>query len=121
MREFTRAITLILILVSLVLMFGCQDNSETGIEEQPPIKIEQQADTNNRERAPEKTYTFAALEGSVIIKTEGRKVVYRKKCNCGYVLPGTVTTYLSPGATYRSSFRCPKCKQRTNVAIQCSR
>lgn len=69
------------------------------------------------DRTQENICSVVALEGAIIIRRNGQQVVFRKKCNCGYVLPGTTATVISRNSTYRSSFRCPKCKQMAKITI----
>ena len=61
----------------------------------------------------------AALSGAVVVKQDGKRVTYKKKCeSCGTVAPGSTTTTVSPNSTLRSSFRCTKCKTNQKIAIQ---
>jgi hypothetical protein len=62
--------------------------------------------------------TAVALCGAVIVSQDGRRMVYRKKCeSCGHVEPGTTSGSI-PSGTLRSSFYCSKCRTRQEISIQ---
>lgn len=62
-----------------------------------------------------------ALSGAIIIKQEGTRIIYKKKCEkCGTVQSGSNTTSVSKSSssTLTSSFRCIKCGNNQRIAIQ---
>jgi WD40 repeat protein len=62
--------------------------------------------------------TAVALCGAVIVSQDGRRMVYRKKCDaCGHVEPGTTSSSI-PTGTLSSSFYCSKCRTRQEISIQ---
>lgn len=65
-----------------------------------------------------KVYYHAALQGAVIVATDGNKVSYQRKCeSCGNLKSGKTTIYRNNG-TYNSSFVCDKCKIHQTIKIQ---
>lgn len=66
-------------------------------------------------------HLVTAQQGAAIVgwNPDTKTVMFIRKCSCGNVLPGKKSAVLSPGAAYRSSFRCPKCKQAQEISIAC--
>jgi hypothetical protein len=61
-----------------------------------------------------------ALQGAVIIKKDGLKIQYRKKCeSCGHVDNSTSSTSVSASSSSKlvSSFRCTKCHNNQRIEI----
>jgi len=73
-----------------------------------------------REQRKAKHPTAFAVQGAVIADQDGGRMKYYKKCErCGYVSSSGVSTSV-PGThtSYRSSFTCPKCKNRQQIVIK---
>jgi len=48
----------------------------------------------------------AAISGAVIVKQEGTRIEYRRKCEkCGTVQPGTTTTHVSKSSGVSLKYR----------------
>jgi len=64
-------------------------------------------------------YTHVALEGCVIVDTDGAMITYKKKCEkCGKVQPGTVTIGNQSSGTLTTSFICIYCGNQQDIKIQ---
>ncbi len=86
-----------------------------------PSKNQSQNQKQSNEKTAVYTYTHAALEGAVIVKSDSKtgEVNYKKKCEkCGKVDSSTIITYVKSG-TMNSSFYCSDCKSTQKVRIHC--
>ena len=119
----------ILILLTLTTLLACSGGQEdpgyrAAFDLTPP---DIPGESVTMEEAQPETvfdhYLVTARQGAAITDwdPETRRVRYVKKCSCGNVKSGSTSTVLSPGSVYRSSFRCPKCKQTQKIAISCSK
>jgi len=62
-----------------------------------------------------------ALQGAVIVKSNGLQITYQRKCEkCGYLETSSTTATASSSKNSKSSsvFRCPKCANQQKVEIQ---
>ncbi len=114
-----KCIYLILVLLALVSFTACSGaNADKNLNESetdsPIVVTENSPETKKKE----KVYYHAALQGAVIVATDGNKVSYQRKCDaCGSLKPGKTTVYRNNG-TYSSSFVCDKCKYQQPIKIQ---
>lgn len=118
MKKF---IYFILVLFALVSFTGCSganaDKNLNESETDSTIVVSPETTTKNQE-PKKKVYFHAALQGAVIVATDGNKVSYQQKCeSCGNLKPGKTTVYRNNG-TYNSSFLCNKCKNQQTIQIK---
>lgn len=63
----------------------------------------------------------SVLQGAIIVKSNGLKISYKKKCEkCGNISSSTTSTSVSsnPSAKLTSSFRCNKCGNQQRIEIK---
>ena len=116
MKKF---IYLIMVLLSLITFTAC--GSTTADESTRESKIDSSigiTDSTKNQEPKKKVYNHTALQGAVIVYTDGNKVSYQRKCeSCGNLKSGKTTIYRN-NSTYNSSFVCDKCKNHQIIKIQ---
>lgn len=116
MKKFTYLILVMLALVTFTACGNANADESTGEAElDSPIGV---TDSTKKQEPKKKVYDHAALQGAVIVYTDGNKVSYQRKCeSCGNLKSGKTTIYRNNG-TYNSSFVCDKCKNHQTIKIQ---